>query len=195
MKGLSIFSWFSYPLPLQKRLELIKNAGFDATSLWWGDEFEDKNHQPEMARRLGLEIDYVHAPAENPNALWLDNINGNSYLNLLLSCIEDCRRHDIPTAVIHVTRLSSRPPVTQLGIDRIKRLVELAEQKHPAWGLQSVRPWVVRLIVLPARVKVSQPRHRRSGRRRTCTAFTMTMKYELTVKQNGPQTLMQKPAA
>lgn len=34
-----------------------------------------------------------------------------------------------------------------------------------------------------------------SGRRRTCTAFTMTMKYELTVKQNGPQTLMQKPAA
>ena len=62
MKGLSIFSWFSYPLPLQKRLELIKNAGFDATSLWWGDEFEDKNHQPEMARRLGLEIDYVHAP-------------------------------------------------------------------------------------------------------------------------------------
>ena len=25
--------------------------------------------------------------------------------------------------------------------------------------------------------------------------ITMTMKYELTVKQNGPQTLMQKPAA
>lgn len=42
MKGLSIFSWFSYPLPLQERLELIKNAGFDATALWWGDEFEDK---------------------------------------------------------------------------------------------------------------------------------------------------------
>ena len=35
MKGLSIFSWFSYPLPLQERLELIKNAGFDATALWW----------------------------------------------------------------------------------------------------------------------------------------------------------------
>lgn len=91
-----------------------------------------------MARRLGLEIDYVHAPADNPNALWLDNIDGDSYLNQLLSCIEDCRRHDIPTAVIHVTRLSSRPPVTQLGIDRIKRLVDLAEQKQVNLALENL---------------------------------------------------------
>lgn len=146
MKGLSIFSWFSYPLPLQERLELIKNAGFDATALWWGDEFEDKNRQPEMTRRLGLEIDYVHAPADNPNALWLDNIDGDSYLNQLLSCIEDCRRHDIPTAVIHVTRLSSRPPVTQLGIDRIKRLVDLAEQKQVNWRLKILTASAILII-------------------------------------------------
>lgn len=74
MKGFGIFSWFSYPLPLKERLALIKDAGFEATSLWWGDEFGDKNRQPETARRLGLDIDYVHAPFDNPNDLWLDSI-------------------------------------------------------------------------------------------------------------------------
>lgn len=57
MPGLGIFSWFSYQLPIQVRLEFIKNVGFNATSLWWGDEpNEDKNSQPELARRIGLEI-------------------------------------------------------------------------------------------------------------------------------------------
>ncbi len=35
----------------------IRSAGFDAVSLWWGDELQDKNSQPEMARKLGLDIE------------------------------------------------------------------------------------------------------------------------------------------
>lgn len=55
---LGIFSWFSYSLDIEERLRMIKQAGFDATSLWWGDE--NKHYQPEMARKLGLEIDNIH---------------------------------------------------------------------------------------------------------------------------------------
>ena len=33
MPGLGIFSWFSYQLPIQVRLEFIKNVGFNATML------------------------------------------------------------------------------------------------------------------------------------------------------------------
>lgn len=138
MKGFGIFSWFSYPLPLKERLALIKDAGFEATSLWWGDEFGDKNRQPETARRLGLDIDYVHAPFDNPNDLWLNGINGDTYLNQLFSCIDDCSRHGIPTAVIHVTRLSSRPPVTPIGMDRIQKLVERAETRQVNLALENL---------------------------------------------------------
>ncbi len=138
MKGFGIFSWFSYPLPLKERLALIKDAGFKATSLWWGDEFGDKNRQPETARRLGLDIDYAHAPFDNPNDLWLDGINGDTYLNQLFSCIDDCSRHGIPTAVIHVTRLSSRPPVTSIGMDRIRTLVEHAETRQVNLALENM---------------------------------------------------------
>ena len=88
MLGLGIFSWFSYQHPLQQRLQMIKRVGFDAVSLWWGDEFGDKNCQPEMARKQGLDIDYVHAPCSNPNDLWIDGLNGDDYLRTILSCID-----------------------------------------------------------------------------------------------------------
>jgi len=37
-------SWFSYDLPIGERLQLIKDAGFDATGLWW--DGEDKHMLP-----------------------------------------------------------------------------------------------------------------------------------------------------
>lgn len=118
---------------------MIKQAGFDATSLWWGNEDgEDKNHQPEMARQLGLEIDYIHALCDNPNDLWLDGINGDHYLNTLFSCVDDCNRHCVPTAVIHITRLSLKPIISQIGMERIKRLVDFAERKQVNLAIENL---------------------------------------------------------
>lgn len=139
MLGLGIFSWFSYQLSIQERLQLIKEAGFDATSLWWGDEpNKDKNNQPDIARKLGLDIDYVHAPANNPNDLWRDCIDGDDYLNVLISCVDDCYRHNITTAVMHITRLSSKPPVSSIGLSRIKKLVDFAEEKQIFIALENM---------------------------------------------------------
>lgn len=129
MVQLGIFAWFSYPLPIEERLQMIKQAGFGAVSLWWGGTDEaEKHRQPELTRRLGLEIDNVHAPYGNTNALWEDGLEGEAYLQTLCSCLSDCSRHGIPTAVVHITRLSTRPAFTQTGMDRIKRLVEHAER-------------------------------------------------------------------
>jgi L-ribulose-5-phosphate 3-epimerase len=127
MAKLGMFSWFSYSLPIEERLQMIKRAGFDATSLWWGDE--DKNLQPEMARKIGLQIDNIHTPFNHPNDLWLDGLDGEDYLNMLISCVNDCAQHSIPVAVVHITGFSKPPEITRIGIDRVKRLVDLAENK------------------------------------------------------------------
>ncbi|WP_160561608.1 sugar phosphate isomerase/epimerase family protein [Parablautia muri] len=138
MSGFGMFSWFSYQLPIQQRLQMIRSAGFDAVSLWWGDELEDKNSQPEMARKLGLDIDYVHAPCSNPNDLWADGLNGDDYLRTIASCISDCEHYDIPTVVMHITRLSSKPPITQIGLERMKRLVNFSEKKKINLALENL---------------------------------------------------------
>jgi L-ribulose-5-phosphate 3-epimerase len=127
MNGLGIFAWFSYPLPIEERFRMIKRAGFDATSLWWGDE--DKQLQPVMARKLGLQIDNMHTPFSHPNDLWVDNLDGEGYLNMLIDCVSDCKKHDIPVAVVHITGFSDPPEISKVGIDRIKRLVDFAEKK------------------------------------------------------------------
>ncbi len=137
MAGLSIFSWFSYPLPIEERLLLIKDAGFDAVSLWWGDG-DGKHTQPDMARRIGLAIDNIHAPFTNPNELWEDVQGGEDYLNMLISCIDDCSRHSITTIVLHVTRLSEKAPITKIGLNRIQRLVDYAEHKGINLALENM---------------------------------------------------------
>lgn len=127
MKKTGIFSWFSYALPIEERLRLIKNAGFDAASLWWGDE--DRHRQPEMARKLGLEIDNIHTPFYRPNDLWLDTPEGEDYLNMLMQCVTDCAQHQIPVAVAHITGFSETADISQTGLDRIRKLVDHAERK------------------------------------------------------------------
>ena len=91
-----------------------------------------------MARQLGLEIDYIHAPCDNPNDLWLDGINGDHYLNTLFSCVDDCNRHCVPTAVIHITRLSLKPIIAQIGMERLKRLVDFAERKQVNLAIENL---------------------------------------------------------
>jgi sugar phosphate isomerase/epimerase len=122
-----IFSWFSFDFPIQRRLQMIRNAGFEAVSLWWGDE--NRQHQPDMARRLGLELDNVHAPFPDANRLWMDGLDGEDYLNTLLTCVSDCAQHDIPTVVVHITGFTSPPEITRIGVERVKRLVGFAEDK------------------------------------------------------------------
>jgi len=135
MIGAGMFSWFSYDLPIKERLQSIREAGFSATGLWW--DGDDKHEQPDIARNIGLQIDYVHAqfmsPQYNPNSLWLDCLDGEDFQKMLISCIEDCQTHEIPTAVIHITTFSKYAkecaPVTELGLKRITKIIEVAENK------------------------------------------------------------------
>lgn len=137
MIKLGIFSWFSYSLPIEERLRMIKHAGFDATSLWWGGE--DKYLQPELTMKIGLQIDNIHTPFNHPNDLWFDNQNGDAYLNMLCSCVHECSHYSIPVAVVHITGFSEPPEITKIGIDRIKRLVDFAENKMVRLAFENLK--------------------------------------------------------
>ena len=136
MLGIGMFSWFGYDLPIQKRLELIKDAGFDATGLWWHGE--DKHKQPNMVRKIGLKIDNIHTPFSEPSQLWLDGIDGEDYQNMLISCIEDCETHDISTAVIHLTSFKENVGVTDIGLKRIGKIIDVAEKRSVKLAFENI---------------------------------------------------------
>lgn len=138
-----IYYWFGYQIKNEERVKLIKEAGFDYVFLWWGDEFKDfegdKNLLPEIARNAGLEIENIHAPFDKTNYIWTESIYAKDIVKRYAQCILDCSRHNIPTVVIHLINGDTPPPPTQLGLDRIKYLVELAEQKEVNIALKNLR--------------------------------------------------------
>jgi L-ribulose-5-phosphate 3-epimerase len=57
----------------------------------------------------------------------------------LSTCIVECAEHDIPTAVVHLSSGDNPPPPNQIGLDRLKRLVEMAERKNVNIALENLR--------------------------------------------------------
>ena len=127
MKGIGVFPLFIPDLPAEEKYRLIKDAGFNAVSIYWGDE--DRYEQLKVAKTLGLEIDNIHSQNDNANAIWMEGDDGEERKNVIKSCINDCAIYNIPTVVVHLTGFPPYPPVSEIGIKRIEELVHLAEQK------------------------------------------------------------------
>lgn len=132
--NLSIVDWFGYILSPHDRMRLIKEAGFNGVLLLWADYF-DKDYMrfPDYARAAGLCVENAHAPYMNANDLWKDTINGQDACKQLISCVEDCAAHDIPTLVMHPENKSGTETVElpvdfTVGIDRLKRIIDTAER-------------------------------------------------------------------
>lgn len=134
-RKLGIFTWFSYSLPLEEALTYIKQAGFDTVMLWW----DNAEKHPELVRKFGFDIANIHVPFPDPSRIWYDGLDGEDYLRLLLSGVDACRRHDIQTAVIHVSDFVSAPDLSQIGLDRFKKLVDSAEQNDVNVAFENLR--------------------------------------------------------
>jgi len=123
--------WFGYRLPVHRRYKLIRQAGFDAALLWYGDDwgkaFRRKRNYLH-ARKAGLIIENVHAPFDEVNHIWEDTAEGQRVFAGYLRCAEDCARLEIPAMVMHPTRGRTPPPLSELGLERFGQIARRAEQ-------------------------------------------------------------------
>lgn len=132
--NLSIVDWFGYNLSPHDRMRYIKEAGFSGILLLWADYFdEDYKLFPEYARNAGLYVENVHAPYMNANAFWEDTISGQEAYQEIVTCVEDCAVHNIPTLVMHPENKNGtetvEPPCNfSIGIERMKRIIDTAER-------------------------------------------------------------------
>ena len=137
---ISVFSWFGYELPLEDRISLIKQTGFDGVMLWWSDEYGvyDFRDAPRLAREAGLYVENAHAPFNGINNLWLDNHDGDELTDRFLRIVDDCAEYGIPTIVLHLS--SGNPPdISKVGLGRVRRIVELAEQNGINVAFENMR--------------------------------------------------------
>lgn len=99
----------------------------------------DRKLQPELARRCGLEIENIHTPYQGINSIWQDNIDGMDFEKKLIDCLVDCSEFGILAAVVHISQTMSPPPANDIGLERIKRLVDKAEVLNINIALENLR--------------------------------------------------------
>lgn len=103
-----IYSWYGYDRPLEHRLEKIKQAGFESTMLWWGDEVAFWKYSKEQLISLvaskGLELENIHVTYYFSDYLWSDDENSRTHIvNKHLEWIHDCKNFGINQLVMHLT--------------------------------------------------------------------------------------------
>ena len=139
MRNYTIVDWFGYDLCPRERMNVIKSAGFTGVILLWTDQFHsDYKDFPHYAMEAGLYVENAHAPYIEANTLWEDNLIGHEYAKKLITCIVDCNTYGIPTLVIHPTNGKTPLPVSNIGIDRLKRIIDKAESLNINIALENM---------------------------------------------------------
>ena len=107
----------------------IRLAGFDGVILLWADYFDpDYKDFPKYAENEGLYVENAHAPYMQANTIWDDTITGDSYVNHIIRCIEECSVYNIPTLIMHPINGVTPLHKNNVGLERFKKIVEGAEK-------------------------------------------------------------------
>ena len=98
--GISIGN--EYCVPMDETLQIIKNVGFDAISPVWKSR-EALFEIAHTAKKLGLEIQSLHAPFKKAADMWSSQADiCGPVKDELLEAIDFCAQLQIPILVVHV---------------------------------------------------------------------------------------------
>lgn len=141
---LGIFSWFGFVLPFQERIRLIKEAGFEATSIWWEDEdtpwLVKKESMPQLVRDRGLVLENLHVPYNDSSELWSENESVRSeFIQRHIGWLQDCANYHIPMMVMHLTEGLNPPAPNGEGLKSFLELVKVAEELEVTIAIENTR--------------------------------------------------------
>lgn len=139
-----IFSWYGFVLPFEERITLIKEAGFQATTLWWEDEHapfrKKKESMPRLVCEKGLLLENIHVPFNNSDALWSEQESvRNAIVQSHIAWLYDCAQFGIPRMVMHLNDGVNPPAPNRQGLKSMGKLVQVAEKLQITIAIENTR--------------------------------------------------------
>lgn len=114
-----MFADFTFKIPFEERIRLIKENGFDGVMLGFSDGL--KYTQCDIVRNFGLEIENVHSQFDRINALWTICPESEYILQRTLECVRVCGENGVKTMICHPTDGLVPPEVSRFGsLDNVK---------------------------------------------------------------------------
>ncbi len=118
--------------PLITQLDLVKNAGFDAFAYdrERGKGSAEVEKLADKAAKLGLNLEYIHAPFYGMDDIWHgDDELAQIMIKDIYATVDACRDFGVKNAVVHAIIGMDNCTPTELGLDRLQRVIEYAVKK------------------------------------------------------------------
>lgn len=108
----------------------IKKAGFNNVFVQWYDEEwkVSQEEQVKLCKKLGLNVIFAHLGYQNINCIWKEGIEGEKLVERYKNDIKECKKNNIPMVVMHLTREKVAPMYNEIGLNRIRKIVECAKE-------------------------------------------------------------------
>ena len=119
-------------------LEPIQKAGFASVFLM-AYKHNEVAAIKEKADRLGLVVEFLHAPFNGINSMWQP---GDEYLDIyskMTESIDSAASNGIEGVVVHVSSGFQAPPVNDVGLSRFDALVAHAQEKGVKLVFENLR--------------------------------------------------------
>ena len=116
-----------YGIGIKEQITIFKNTGFDAYFLVWNkdiDMIDIKKH----GDSLGMIFQSVHAPFYNVDKMWEKEETAKDAIDVLLKCLEDCAKAEVPIMVCHSFIGFDKHTPTYEGISHFKIIVDRAKE-------------------------------------------------------------------
>ena len=117
-------------------IALLREVGWDGFFTGWNPEKTPLWRT--AANDNGMLYTSIHAPFNRVSAMWQDGEDGVNEANMLIACLEDCAKHDIPVMVLHPFIGFEDHTPTEVGIENFGRVVDRADALGIRLGFENV---------------------------------------------------------
>ena len=135
MKKLSIYTDLGYPVSLERRLELIQDAGFDSVCL---DTNSDWEMQMKLAQQYNLPVDEFHLSGDGMTGIWSDGEQAEFVTRRLEEELAHLKAVGVKVGVAHITWGYQVPPDPSVStLRRFERIAEATEKNNVYLALEN----------------------------------------------------------
>lgn len=113
---------------IYETIDAIKEAGFENVFIQWYNENWNPTQEEQLKyiKKQGLNIIFAHLGYQNINDIWLLN-EDESLVERYKNDIKICKDNGIDLVVMHLTRKMEAPLYNEIGLKRIKEIIEYAK--------------------------------------------------------------------
>lgn len=117
----------------------IKKAGFKNVFIeWYNNDLELQQSILNYIKTVGLNIIFAHLGYQRPQVIWNEGDAGDIEIERYMNDIAICKNNGIDLVTIHPTFKYEKQDLSEIGINRIKRLIKHAESNGVKVAFENV---------------------------------------------------------